>query len=115
MQARYYDPATGHFLSIDPVAPSAANTFNFNRYDYVGNNPINHIDPDGRCVDGLTCDTMAQSYAQHPDALVPMRPYALAGIGIMASASGAAEVVGLVRAIVTIDKARHFPMGILYV
>ena len=48
MQARYYDPATGHFLSTDPVAPSAGNAFGFNRYVYAGNNPIMHIDPDGR-------------------------------------------------------------------
>ncbi|MBM7128794.1 RHS repeat-associated core domain-containing protein [Dyella mobilis] len=50
MQHRYYDQATGRFLSVDPVEPAAANTFNFNRYDYVDNNPVNHIDPDGRCV-----------------------------------------------------------------
>ena len=46
--ARYYDPSTGRFLSVDPVGPSPGNTFNFNRYDYTSNNPINHIDPDGR-------------------------------------------------------------------
>ena len=33
MQARYYDPAVGRFLSADPVTPSPGNTFNFNRYD----------------------------------------------------------------------------------
>ncbi|WP_240046354.1 RHS repeat-associated core domain-containing protein [Rhodanobacter glycinis] len=50
MQARYYDPAVGRFLSVDPVQPSAGNSFNFNRYDYTSNNPVNHIDPDGRQV-----------------------------------------------------------------
>jgi RHS repeat-associated protein len=48
MQARYYDPVTARFLSIDPVRPAAGNTFNFNRYSYVNNNPIVNIDPDGR-------------------------------------------------------------------
>lgn len=48
MQARYYDPAVGRFLSVDPVTPAPGNTFNFNRYDYTNNNPINHTDPDGR-------------------------------------------------------------------
>jgi RHS repeat-associated protein len=49
MQARYYDPAMGRFLSVDPVGPSPGELFHFNRYDYTNNNPINHTDPDGRC------------------------------------------------------------------
>lgn len=48
MQARYYDPASGHFLSTDPKGPTAGNTFKFNRYAYADNNPVVNIDPDGR-------------------------------------------------------------------
>jgi RHS repeat-associated protein len=48
MQQRYYDPGTGRFLSPDPVPPSSGDLSAFNRYDYVGNNPITRIDPDGR-------------------------------------------------------------------
>lgn len=47
MQARYYDPVAGRFLSIDPKPPVAGNPFNFNRFAYVNNNPIENIDPDG--------------------------------------------------------------------
>lgn len=47
MQARYYDPVTGHFLSTDPVRPAAGDAFNFNRYAYVNNNPIMGMDPTG--------------------------------------------------------------------
>jgi RHS repeat-associated protein len=47
MQARYYDPATGHFLSVDPISPTEGDAFNFNRYAYASNNPIENIDPTG--------------------------------------------------------------------
>jgi RHS repeat-associated protein len=48
MQARYYDPSVGRFLSTDPVGPAAGNGFNFNRYAYAKNNPTRNTDPDGR-------------------------------------------------------------------
>lgn len=48
MQARYYDPGTGRFLSVDPVNPEAGHLFSFNRYNYANNNPIINIDSDGR-------------------------------------------------------------------
>ncbi|WP_017931467.1 RHS repeat domain-containing protein [Robiginitomaculum antarcticum] len=50
MQARYYDPNIGRFLSIDPVGVTPSTPGMFNRYSYVGNDPINAIDPDGRQV-----------------------------------------------------------------
>ncbi|MGS4345192.1 RHS repeat-associated core domain-containing protein [Myroides odoratus] len=43
--ARYYDPGTSIFLSVDPLAEKYPN---FNPYVYTFNDPINHIDPDGR-------------------------------------------------------------------
>lgn len=49
MQARYYDPVTGRFLSPDPVQFSPGAPQMFNRYSYVNNDPINLRDPDGRC------------------------------------------------------------------
>jgi RHS repeat-associated protein len=48
MQQRYYDPIAMRFLSVDPVAPSAADGSNFNRYWYANNNPYKFVDPDGR-------------------------------------------------------------------
>ncbi|WP_266169233.1 RHS repeat domain-containing protein [Dyella subtropica] len=47
MQARYYDPMIGRFVSADPVAVSPASVFNFSRYDYADNNPIINFDPTG--------------------------------------------------------------------
>mgnify|MGYP006196201861 CR=1 FL=1 len=48
MQQRYYDPAVGRFLSMDPVTASSINGGNFNRYWYANNNPYKFTDPDGR-------------------------------------------------------------------
>lgn len=49
MQARYYDPVIGRFLSVDPVdfLQSGNDPRFFNRYAYVYNDPTNGIDPDG--------------------------------------------------------------------
>jgi RHS repeat-associated protein len=46
--ARYYDPAFGRFLSIDPAGFDPANPLTFNRYAYANNNPYRFVDPDGR-------------------------------------------------------------------
>ncbi len=48
MQARYYDPLIGRFLSIDPVGFSTNAPGMFNRYAYTLNDPVNNVDPDGR-------------------------------------------------------------------
>ena len=47
MQARYYDPLIGRFLSIDPVGFSPDMPFMFGRYTYVANDPVNGVDPTG--------------------------------------------------------------------
>ncbi|PZU47808.1 MAG: hypothetical protein DI566_04355, partial [Microbacterium sp.] len=44
--ARYYDPAAGVFVSVDPVLDNR-NTAQFNAYVYSGNNPITWSDPSG--------------------------------------------------------------------
>ena len=50
MHARYYNPALGRFLSVDPTWSSAdlARPQSWNRYSYVLNDPIGNTDPDGR-------------------------------------------------------------------
>ena len=50
MQARYYDPLIGRFLSNDPVGFAEGGPTYFNRYAYTANNPVNNIDPDGRKI-----------------------------------------------------------------
>ena len=50
MQARYYDPVIGRFLSADPVGFAQGGPAYFNRYAYVHNDPINKIDPNGEAT-----------------------------------------------------------------
>lgn len=50
MQARYYDPKIGRFLSVDPVTFSPNKPQFFNRYWYAQGNPYKYTDPDGRCA-----------------------------------------------------------------
>ena len=44
-----YDPATGRFLSRDPVFGSVVDPLSLNRFSYVGNDPTNLTDPSGLC------------------------------------------------------------------
>ncbi len=45
--ARQYDPVLGRFLAADSIVPEVGNPQSWNRYSYVGNNPMNLVDPTG--------------------------------------------------------------------
>jgi RHS repeat-associated protein len=47
MNGRVQDALTGRFLSPDPVFDAQLGTQAFNRYAYVGNNPLTFADPSG--------------------------------------------------------------------
>ena len=50
LHARYYDPATGQFLSPDTIVPDPSDVFSHNRYMYARGNPLRHNDPTGHCA-----------------------------------------------------------------
>jgi RHS repeat-associated protein len=55
-QARFYDPAVGRFMSIDPIG-FTGNPASFTRYAYANNNPFVYTDPTGMCAVSLSgCD-----------------------------------------------------------
>lgn len=53
MQARWYLPALGRFISADTLVPDPANPQGYNRYSYVENRPLLFKDPTGHisCTD----------------------------------------------------------------
>ncbi|MDA1358780.1 hypothetical protein O1R50_04050 [Glycomyces luteolus] len=53
--AREYDPTTGRFVSVDPIA-DYANPQQLNGYAYSNNNPVNLSDPSGLCATGPSVD-----------------------------------------------------------
>jgi RHS repeat-associated protein len=52
MHARYDNPSLGRFLSVDPIMPIEAMRAPqlWNRYSYVGNNPVGRVDPTGKVL-----------------------------------------------------------------
>jgi RHS repeat-associated protein len=47
MNGRVYDPVLGRFLSADPNVDRPSDSQNYNRYSYLGNNPLGGTDPTG--------------------------------------------------------------------
>ena len=74
---RWYDPEVGRFISEDPIGFAGGD---INLYGYVGNNPLNFIDPYGNYAcknkrqQDEKCDLVAASF----DELKDKNPHALA-------------------------------------
>jgi RHS repeat-associated protein len=92
MQARYYDPVVGRFISIDPQMFIAGDIFKYSAYAYANLNPITNNDPFGlyTCADNdgnsnNDCDSVDQAVnkirqaARSPD-LTPQEHAALVAI-----------------------------------
>jgi len=89
MNARYYLPEIGRFISADSIVPEPGNPQSYNRYSYSYNNPIQYTDSSGHmptsscdgyfegCLSDRDPDTWQENYARymvtyHPD-LEPIR------------------------------------------
>jgi RHS repeat-associated protein len=56
LNGRVYDPLVARMMSADPIVDDPMNGQTWNRYSYVGNNPLTFTDPSGYCF--LGCGTM---------------------------------------------------------
>jgi RHS repeat-associated protein len=86
-EQRYYSSALGRFITPDPFHGSVilAKPETWNRYTYVGNDPVNLTDPHGLSI-------------YPPDPLIPVHVYITPGIGVLVDQTsngvGRIDVVG---------------------
>lgn len=73
MQARYYSPRLGRFLTPDNVIPDPLNPQSYNRYSYVYNNPIRLTDPSGNSPQDLKEIETVEVYPP-PPGWIPVGP-----------------------------------------
>ncbi len=75
--ARWHDPALGHFLSPDAIVPEPGNALDYHRYAYVRFNPLKYEDESGHCA------TLANGEADwENDAECWQLAYAIYGYGL---------------------------------
>jgi hypothetical protein len=73
MNARYYLPEVGRFISPDTIVPEPGNPQSYNRYGYVLNSPVNYTDPTGHkeCDLEQTCNPSTGGSKGSPTAPAP--------------------------------------------
>lgn len=62
MNARFYLPNTGRFLTADTIVPDPTNPQSANRYSYVYGNPINLVDPSGHFTQDEIIASLTEQY-----------------------------------------------------
>jgi RHS repeat-associated protein len=80
LRARYYNPATGRFLSRDPEDGIPTDPKTLHKYTYAGGDPVNFADPSGRAQAGAA--TLGGDLGEYADLA-----------SLVAVASEASEVV----------------------
>jgi RHS repeat-associated protein len=110
LRARYYNPATGRFLSRDPNEGQRRNPMSLHKYLYANGDPINRLDPFGREV-MLEVGSLDAIIGTTPvPALVELAGGTATAIAAWAAAleAGMAEIAELLA-----EAAEEYSMGML--
>jgi RHS repeat-associated protein len=107
LNGRVYDPLVARMMSADPMVDDPMNGQTWNRYSYVGNNPLTFTDPSGYCF--LGCGSwsnlgkmqLGTTFRQNP-MLGSIVEIAAAGICGMMTAGGCIPQVVAVLASATV-------------
>jgi RHS repeat-associated protein len=85
LRARYYDPSTQQFLTVDPMSEVTGEP-----YTYTGGNPVNGVDPLGLfCLGRICSDQVAQVLGQigsNASTVVPVAIYSVVLTGAVVCA-----------------------------
>jgi RHS repeat-associated protein len=90
LRARYYNPATGRFMSRDPEDGNTIDPSSLHKYLYGGGDPINRIDPRGRADTIQTVFTITVISTPTEVALSAVVGQATAAFALIQAAAGQA-------------------------
>ena len=113
LNGRVYDPLLARFTSADTITENPYSTQGWNRYSYVGNDPLAFTDPSGHCFLGCFWKAIGNFIKNNPivravvqigatiflNAVLPGLGLGLAagtfGLAVASAAGGAAIAAGL--------------------
>jgi RHS repeat-associated protein len=99
MNGRVYDALVGRMISADPTVPDPMNAQAWNRYSYVGNDPLAFTDPSGFSWLSSFFNSVVNFFTQNWRSIVQTvitAVLSLTPLGpVLAAAAGAAIVTGL--------------------
>ena len=99
MNGRAYDPLVGRMISADPTVPDPINAQAWNRYSYVGNDPLAFTDPSGFSWLSSFFHSVANFFSHNWRAVVQTVITAVLSMTplgpVLAAAASAAIVTGL--------------------
>ncbi len=82
---RYYDPSLGRWTQQDPVAGSLFDLNSGNRYTYASDDPINKVDPSGKC-DYLTAAILVVGILAAGFVLIALTPEGIPSAALIITA-----------------------------